>query len=161
MIVSGVVALTLSPMMGTKLLRAGDTERGFGGWTNRRFEGVRRAYTRTLSGTLRYRPVVLVLWVIVAALMVPFFLFSQRELAPAEDQGVVFGVVQASANSTIDQTKLFAARIHDVYRAFPESESIFQITSPWGGFGGMATKPWSERTKTAQQLLAESTGPLS
>ena len=160
-IVSGVVALTLSPMMGAKLLRAGDTERGFAGWINRRFEGVRRAYMRTLSGTLRYRPVVIVLWVIVAALTVPFYMFSQRELAPTEDQGVVFGIVQASANSTIDQTKLFAAEIHEVYRSFPEAASIFQITSPTFGFGGMVTKPWSERTKTTDELLIESIGPLS
>ncbi|MCI0622456.1 MAG: efflux RND transporter permease subunit [Acidobacteria bacterium] len=160
-IVSGVVALTLSPMMGAKLLRAGDTERGFAGWINRRFEGVRRAYARTLSGTLRYRPVVLVLWLIVAALMAPFYMFSQRELAPAEDQGVVFGIIQASANSTIDQTKLFATQVYDVYRSFPESESIFQITAPTGGFGGMVTKPWSERTKTTDELLVESMGPLS
>jgi multidrug efflux pump len=160
-IVSGVVALTLSPMMGAKLLRAGDTERGFAGWINRRFERVRRTYTRTLSGTLRYRPVVLVLWVIVAALMVPFYMFSMRELAPTEDQGVVFGIVQAAANSTIDQTKLFAAEIHDVYRGFAETGSIFQIMSPTGGFGGMVTKPWSERTKTTDELLVESMGPLS
>lgn len=160
-IVSGVVALTLSPMMGAKLLRAGDTERGFAGWINRRFEGVRRRYMRTLSGTLRYRPVVIVLWVIVAALTVPFYMFSQRELAPTEDQGVVFGIVQAAANSTIDQTKLFAAEIYKVYRSFPEAASIFQITSPTGGFGGMVTKPWSERTKTTDQLLVESMGPLS
>src|SRR6059058_39003 len=66
-IVSGVVALTLSPMMGSKLLRAGDSERGFAGWINRRFEGVRRVYISILTGTLRYRPVVLVLWLIVAA----------------------------------------------------------------------------------------------
>ena len=160
-IVSGVVALTLSPMMGSKLLRPGDSERGFAGWINRRFEGVRRAYTRTLSGTLRYRPVVLVLWVIVAALIVPFYMFSQRELAPAEDQGVVFSILQASANSTLDQTKLFAAQVHDVYRSIPETAGVFQITYPTGGFGGMVTKPWSERTKTAQQLLVESMGPLS
>jgi len=160
-IVSGVVALTLSPMMGAKLLRSGDTERGFAGWINRRFEGVRRAYTRTLSGTLRYRPVVLVLWLIVAALIVPFYMFSMRELAPTEDQGVVFGIVQAAANSTIDQTKLFAEEIHDVYRAFPETGSIFQIMSPTFGFGGMVTKPWSERTKTTDQLLVESMVPLS
>src|SRR4030081_979215 len=99
-IVSGVVALTLSPMMGSKLLRTGDTEKGFAGWINRRFESVRSAYSRTLSGTLQYRPVVLVLWAIVILLIVPFYMFSQRELAPAEDQGVVFGVLQASANST-------------------------------------------------------------
>jgi len=84
-----------------------------------------------------------------------------RGQAPAEDQGVVFGVIQASPNSTIDQTNLFTSQVYDVYHAFPESQSIFQITSPHGGFGGMVTKPWSERKKTAQQLLLESTGPLS
>src|SRR5436190_670561 len=160
-IVSGIVALTLSPMMGSKLLRAGDTDKGFAGFVNRRFESVRRAYSRTLTGTLQYRPVVLTLWIIVAGLMVPFYMFSQRELAPAEDQGVVFGVVQSSPNATIDQTKLFTQEVYNVYRSFPESDSIFQITTPSGGFGGMVTKPWSERKKTTQQLLAESAGSLS
>jgi multidrug efflux pump len=160
-IVSGVVALTLSPMMGSKLLRAGDTERGFAGIINRQFERTRSLYSRTLAGTLQYRPVVFVLWGIVVLLIVPFYMFSQRELAPAEDQGVVFGVIQSSANSTIDQTNLFTSQVYDVYRAFPESDSIFQITSPSGGFGGMVTKPWSQRKKTAQQLLVESVGPLS
>ena len=160
-VVSGIVALTLSPMMGSKLLRAGDTERGFAGIINRNFERFRGFYTRALAGTLRWRPVVLTLWAIVAVLMVPFYMFSQHELAPAEDQGVVFGVIQSSANSTLDQTDLFTKEIYDVYRAFPESDSVFQITNPGGGFGGMVTKPWSQRKKTAQQLLVESTGPLS
>ncbi len=160
-IVSGVVALTLSPMMGAKLLRSGDAEKGFAGMINRHFEGVRRAYTQALTATLRYRPVVLALWAIVALLIVPFYFFSQRELAPAEDQGVVFGVIQASPNSTLDQTRLFTSQVHDVYRSFPESQSIFQITGATGGFGGMVTKPWSERKKTAQQLLMESASPLS
>jgi len=97
----------------------------------------------------------------VAVLMIPFYMFSQRELAPEEDQGVVFGVIQSSANSTLDQTNLFTSQVYDVYHSFPESQSVFQITSPGGGFGGMVTKPWSERKKTAQQLLVESTGPLS
>ena len=104
---------------------------------------------------------VLTVWAVVVLLIVPFYMFSQRELAPAEDQGVVFGVIQASANSTIDQTNLFTNQVYDVYHSFPESQSIFQITSPNGGFGGMVTKPWSQRTKTAQQLLVESVGPLS
>jgi multidrug efflux pump len=160
-IVSGVVALTLSPMMGAKLLRAGDTERGFAGWINRAFESVRRGYTRSLTATLRYRPVVLTLWVIVALLTVPFYMFSQRELAPAEDQGFFFGFIQGSPNATLDQTKLFTDQIYDVYKSMPESASIFQITFPNGGFGGMVTKPWSERTKTTQQLMMESMAPLS
>ena len=69
--------------------------------------------------------------------------------------------MQGAANSIIDQTRLFAQQVYDVYRSIPEAASIFQITSPTGGFGGMVTKPWSERTKTAQQLPMESMGPLS
>jgi len=160
-LVSGVVALTLSPMMASRLLKSGASERGFAGLINRNFEKVRRWYTNTLAGTLQYRPVVLVLWGVVVALIVPFYMFSQRELAPAEDQGVVFGVIQASPNSTLDQTKLYTDEVYNVYHAFPESQSVFQITNSTGGFGGMVTKPWSERKKTAQQLLLESTGPLS
>ena len=160
-IVSGVVALTLSPMMGSRLLRAGDTERGFAGWINRRFDGLRRAYTHVLGRSLAYRPVVLTLWVIVALLIVPFYLFSQQELAPAEDQGVVFSIVQAAPNATIEQTKLFAQQINDVYKSFPEAAGTFELTYPTGGFGGMVTKPWSERTKTAQQLQMEVAVPLS
>jgi len=160
-IISGVVALTLSPMMGSRLLRSGDTGRGFAGWINRRFEAVRHGYTRALSWTLRDRPVVLALWAIVVVLMGPFYLFSQKELAPMEDQGVVFGYIQAAADSTLDQTKLFATKIYEVYQSFPEHDSIFQITNPTGGFGGMVTKPWSQRHKTTAQLLVESMGPLS
>jgi multidrug efflux pump len=160
-VVSGIVALTLSPMMGSKLLRAGASHKGLAGFINRNFEKVRGLYSRLLAGTLQYRPVVLTVWAVVAVLTVPFYMFSMRELAPAEDQGVVFGVIQAAPNATIDQTNLFTKEVYDVYHSFPESASTFQITTPNGGFGGMVTKPWSQRTKTAQQLLVESTGPLS
>ncbi len=141
--VSGVVALVLSPMMSANLLKAGDTERGFAGWINHRFDKVRNA------------------WAVVVILAVPFYMFSMKELAPAEDQGVVFGIIQASPNSTLDQTNLYTQQVHDIYRAMPETGSIFQITSPIGGFGGMVTKPWSQRTKSAQTLMMQSMGPLS
>ena len=160
-IVSGVVALTLSPMMGSRLLRTGDAERGLAGWINRRFDAVRRTYVRMLIATLNYRPVVFVLWAIVALLMVPFYLFSEKELAPKEDQSVVFGIIQAAPNATIDQTKLFASQVADVYRSFPEAESIFQLTFPTGGFGGMVTKPWDQRTKSTEELQLESAARLS
>src|SRR5450432_3770351 len=76
-IVSGVVALTLSPMMAFFFNDAAATEKGFAGWVNRRFDGVRSLYGRLLGGTLKYRPVVLTLWAIVALLMVPFYMLSQ------------------------------------------------------------------------------------
>jgi multidrug efflux pump len=160
-IVSGIVALTLSPMMGSRLLRTGDAEKGFAGWINRRFEKVRSTYGRLLTGSLKYRPVVYVLWFIVVLLMFPFYLFSAKELAPTEDQAVVFGVIQAAPNATIDQTNLFAQKVYDVYHSMPEHQSVFQITNPTGGFGGMVTKPWSERKKSTQKLQVEASIGLS
>src|ERR1700736_6122184 len=151
-IVSGVVALTLSPMLSSRLLRAGDTEKGFAGWVNRRFDKVRSRYSSLLTGTLNYRTVVYVLWGIVTALIVPFYMFSAKELAPTEDQSIVFGIVQAAPNSTLDQTKLFTKEVNDVFQSFPETDATFQITLPNGGFSGMVTKPWDERKRSTQQL---------
>jgi multidrug efflux pump len=160
-VVSGFVALTLSPMMGSRLLRAGDTEKGFAGWINHRFETFKNWYTRTLAGTLQYRPVVLVLWALVILLIFPFYMFSQKELAPVEDQNVVFGIVQASPNATLDQTDMHTDEIYKVYKAQPEMANTFQIMFPSGGFGGMVTKPRSERTKSTSQLQMETAQGMS
>jgi len=97
----------------------------------------------------------------VVLLIGPFYLFSQHELAPAEDQSVVFGIIQASANSTIDQTRRYAAAVQDVYQQFPEYQHTFQLISPTGGFGGIVTKPWSQRKKKTTQIQMESAGALS
>ncbi len=154
--VSAVVALTLSPMLGSKLLKPGADERGFAGWINRRFEGLRRTYTRLLVGTLEFRTITLTVAGI-AFLLIPIFYFlSTKELAPKEDQGVIFGIVQASPNSTLDQTTLYAHKLLDVYNSFPERDHTFQITLPAGdsaGFSGMVMKPFSERKRTATELL--------
>ena len=160
-IISGFVALTLSPMMGSKLLRAGDTERGFAGWINARFDGLRDRYMRSLAGTLNYRPVVLTLWVIVVALIFPFYMFSQKELAPAEDQSFLFGIIQAAANSTIEQTRLFATQIDKVYRSFPETQSTFEVIFPTGGFSGMVAKPYNQRKKSTADLVVEASAGVS
>jgi multidrug efflux pump len=160
-IISGVVALTLSPMMSSKLLRSGDAEHGFAGVINRGFERVRRTYGWLLARALRHRPIIFAVWVIVALLIVPFYMFSARELAPKEDQSVVFGVIQAAPNSTLDQTKLFTQQVYDVYHSFPEMKATFQITQPSGGFGGMVTKPWGDRKKSTEQLQVESAMKLS
>ena len=156
--VSGIVALTLSPMMASRLLRPGDDEHGFAGWLNRRFDAVRVTYTRWLTGTLNYRPVTLTLAVIVILLIPIFYFFSGKELAPKEDQGVVFGIVQASPNSTLDQTTLYTTKFGDALRSIPEKDHIFQITNPSGdnaGFSGMVAKPWSERKRTTLQIVGE------
>src|SRR5206468_5324450 len=105
----------------------------FAGWVNHQFDRIRDGYKATLAGSLEHRAVVYVVWAAVVALIIPFYMFSQRELAPAEDQSVVFGVIQASANSTLDQTRLYAAAVQDVYQSFPEYQHSFQLISPTGG----------------------------
>jgi multidrug efflux pump len=154
-LISGIVALTLSPMMGSKLLRSGDTEKGFAGMINRHFERFKNFYTRILGGTLKYRPVVLTLWIFVLLLIFPFYMFSQKELAPAEDQNFMFGIIQAPANATIDQTKLFAKQVEDVFMSTPEHRAVFQIIFPSFGFGGMVTSPFSQRTRGMQQIYMD------
>ena len=159
-IVSGIVALTLSPMMASKLLREGDSHKGFAGWINRRFDALRNRYVRTLSNSLRWRPVTLTLAAIVILLGIPFFILTPSELAPKEDQGVILGIVQASPNSTIEQTTLYTEKVNEAFQSFPETKHTFQLTQPFGGFSGMGLKPWSERKRTAEEMLPEAFGKL-
>jgi multidrug efflux pump len=154
-IVSGVVALTLSPMMSSKLLREGDAERGFAGWINRQFDRLRNFYMRVLGVTVGNRWAVIAFCAVIGVLWAPFLMFSKSELAPNEDQGFIFGIVKAPANATLDQVTLFADEINKAFRSAPEVSNTFQISSPTGGFGGLVTVPWNERKRTTEQIAAE------
>ncbi|MEI6714816.1 MAG: efflux RND transporter permease subunit [Verrucomicrobiota bacterium] len=159
--VSGLVALTLSPMMASRLLRPQDSHTGFGGWINKRFDSIREAYRKILTKTLRWRPVTLTLAVIIMLLGAIFYNMSMKELAPKEDQGVILGIIQASPNSTIDQTTLYTEKVNDVYFSLPETATTFQITEAFGGFSGLVTKPWSERKRSTEQMVGEVFGKSS
>ena len=154
--ISGVVALTLSPMLSSQLLKPGLSERGLSGWITRRFDSLRKGYTRILSGLLSVYPVIIVFSVIMWPLIFAFWMFSQKEDAPTEDQGVVFGIVQSAPDATLDQTMLFAREVNEIFKSFPETAQTFQVTPiPGPGFSGMVTKPWSQRTKDTKLLLGE------
>ncbi len=153
--VSGIVAITLSPMMSSKLLRDADSHHGLAGKVHHYFDLLRSKYVQVLTNTLKWRPVTLTLAVIVILLGIPFFMFSQSELAPKEDQGFIMGIVFASPNSTLDQTLLFTQKVNDAFKSIPETENTFQITTPVGGFGGLTVKPWSERKRTTEQIVGE------
>ena len=153
--ISGIVALTLSPVMSSRLLKPGGEERGLAGRITRDFERLRKAYGRRLDATLASRPAVYTVWIVVSLLTVPMFIMSAKELAPTEDQGVIFGILDASANSTLDQNSLFAAEVNRVFQSVPETNFTFQITFPNSGFGGMVVKPWDERKRTIFKILPE------
>ena len=165
--ISGIVALTLSPMMAAHFLReAAEEEKGFAGWVNHHFDRLRESYGRALGATLRSRPFVYAIWIVVGLLAIPLYILSPKELAPTEDQGVIFGYVFAPANSTADQNAPFAKAAEDAFRTVPESDLTFQImlppASPFAaaqgvsGFSGMVVKPWHHpRQRTVFQILPE------
>jgi multidrug efflux pump len=154
-LISGLVALTLSPMMSGKLLHAGIEERGLAGKIARDFKRIRAIYGRLVEGTLNSRPAVYTLWITVSLLTIPMFIMSPKELAPTEDQGVIFGILEASADSTLDQNSFYAAAVNRVYLSIPETDFTFQVTFPASGFAGMVVKPWGERQRTIFQILPE------
>jgi len=155
--ISGVVALTLSPMMTSRLLKAGDDEHGFARLVNNTFEKIRSAYSRGLESSLKSRPFVYTVWIFVGVLGFAMIAgpFTPAELAPPEDQGVIFGIIDGSANATIDQTSKFTDAVYQAYKSTPETDFVFQVTQPNSGIAGLVAKPWSERKRNIFQVLPE------
>jgi len=153
--ISGVVALTLSPVMSGYLLHRGDEEKGLAGLINRTFERFKAAYGRTLEKTFSARGAIYLAWFAIAAAAVGMFMMAPKELAPTEDQGFFFGVVNTPANSTLDQVIQSTHAINEDLRSFPETDFTFQITYPTGGFYGAVLKPWEERKRSVFKILPE------
>jgi multidrug efflux pump len=153
--ISGVVALTLSPMMSAKLLKPGLAEHGLAGRIARGFARLRGVYGRRLDATLAARPAVYTVWLVISLLAIPMFSMSAKELAPNEDQGVIFGIVDAAANSTLDQTSAFTGAANKIFLAVPETDFTFQLTQPTSGFSGLVTKPWDQRQRSVFEIMPE------
>ena len=158
--VSGFVALTLSPMMSAYLLNDHDHEDlGFSGKINRLFDRIRNKYERIIGLSLGWVPVTLTITILLTALLPVFVMFANKELAPKEDQGVVFGIMLPSPTATIDQNVLFANETQKMFQNVPEYEQSFQITGANFGFSGIILKPWSERKRSAMQIEQSLLGP--
>lgn len=162
--ISGVVALTLSPAMAAKLLpSAKEEERGLSGWLNRRFDQLQQTYGRLLGTTLNARPAVYLVWGVISLSTIPMFMFSPNELAPTEDQSVLFGIINTASNATVDQNAIYAEAAEKVMLDVPEAALTFQLLFPPSvgatigadGFSGMVVKPWGERTRTVTEMVPE------
>mgnify|MGYP004701391137 CR=1 FL=1 len=156
--ISAVVAITLSPMMASRMLKGGEEHKAP---LSNAFDRFAKFYSAKLDMTLRNRAGVYVFWLGIAALTIPLYTMSAKELAPAEDQGVIFGIVDSSANATIDQSAFYAKQVNQVFMNVPETDFTFQITFPTGGFSGMVVKPWDERERTTAEILPEVQTKLS
>src|ERR1700747_181217 len=140
--ISGVVALVLSPVMSAHLLRAEHVDTGFSGFVNRTFDRFRNWYGSHLDRTLAARPAVYTIWIGLSLLGALFWYMSPRELAPQEDQSVIFGIMTAPANATIDDTIRYADAAGRIFADVPDVRFTFQLTFPDKGIDGMGFKPW-------------------
>src|SRR5438094_7195893 len=144
-------------MMSAHLLRPEHVDKGFTAIVNRTFDRFRDWYGAHLDRTLAARPAVYVVWAGISALAVIMALliptFASKELAPTEDQGVIFGIVTAPANATIDDTIRYADAAGKVFQDIPDTRFTFQITNPDQGFGGMVLKPWGTRKTPTKNYL--------
>lgn len=153
--ISGFVALTLSPMLSSKLLKSGIEDEGFAHRVAEIFHKIQRRYLRFLDVTLRARGAVYVVWVALSILAVVMFNGSSKELAPTEDQGFIMVLNEGASNSTLDQSRVYSKMVNEKMLALPEATFTFQITFPDGGFGGVALAPWDERERTVFEVLPE------
>ncbi len=152
-LISGIVAITLSPVMSASFLPDEKNLRGLPARIDRDFGRLKDLYVRVLDKTLNARPAIYLAWVVLSVLAAVLFVQSPRELAPNEDQGIIFGVVNTPANSTLGQLAPSVKAVNEMAMSYPETEFTFQITTPGGGFWGMGLKPWDERKRTVFELM--------
>ncbi len=156
--VSALLALTLSPMMASRMFRAGQENNRFVQFIDRQFERLHHAYQRTLKGALETWIVLVVMGFMVLGGTVYLFMTAKSELSPPEDQGIVLGQVQGPSNATAQQMQTYARQIHEASREVAEFSQMFQFIgfpSISQGFNGVILKPWDQRTRSADQVQAE------
>ena len=153
--ISGVVALTLSPMMSARLLKSSHDAGWLAGKIDRAFDAIRTRYENALAATLRNRPKVYTVWVALSLVVVPLYMFSPGELAPNEDQGSVFSALDVPPNASLEQVTSYASEVGDAFQSLPEFEHSFQITFANAGFGGVQVKPWNQRKRDIFQIHEE------
>jgi multidrug efflux pump len=157
--ISAIVALTLSPMMCSRLLKAhveGETKKGwearFIGFVDRTFDRLRRGYGRWLDGSLNYLPVTAVFSLIILGSIYFLYATTKSELAPQEDQGIILALSTASPTATIDQRLVYSRQVLDAFKSHPETDHVFQIDITGQSIAGMVLKPWDDRKLTSNQL---------
>jgi hydrophobe/amphiphile efflux-1 (HAE1) family protein len=160
-LVSGVVALTLSPMMCSRVLRDVQNQGWFASWLDRNFTRLKNGYRRALSVSLRNRGPVIFFTVCILASLPVLFSLAQEELAPEEDTGGIFITGIAPRYANIEYIDYFLNEVVKIWKKIPEASHSWQIMFPSDNFGGVTLHPWSERERTQQEVQAEFQKELS
>jgi len=153
-IVSGVIALTLSPMMCSLFLKRAEEGR-FARLVNRGFSAMTRWYGRKLDRSLDYRPITGLFALTMLGLVGFLYMHTSKELAPEEDQGIVFALTKAPKYANIDYLDYYGTKIENAFQKFPETDLSFVLNGISGqqsGLAGMLLKPWDERKRSSIAL---------
>jgi multidrug efflux pump len=155
--ISAVIALTLTPMMSSRILIRFDKanpnwEGKIVAFIDRRFDEVHRLYTYLLKSSLATLPVTLVFAAIILGSIYFLATGAQSELAPQEDQGFLANIATSAPDATFQQKELWDDKFADLVLAQPSVENFFQVDIPGNEITGVVMKPWDQRTTTAQQL---------
>jgi multidrug efflux pump len=154
-IISGVVALTLSPMMCSVFLKGGGHQGRFAKLVDKVFSRLTAWYGRMLDRSLNYRPITVMFAATILGLVAFMYMNTNKELAPEEDQGILFSVVKAPQYANIDYTDFYGEKLDEVLAKFPETDLRFIIngtSGPNNGIAGMILKPWDERKRSSLTL---------
>ncbi|MBH2683847.1 MexW/MexI family multidrug efflux RND transporter permease subunit [Serratia marcescens] len=157
-VVSGVVALTLSPVMSSLLLPAKQSERRVARAAEWFFGGLTRRYARALDFSLHHRWVTGALALLVMISLPLLYLMPQRELAPTEDQAIVLTAIKAPQHANLNYVERFAYKLDEVYNRMPETESRWIINGSDGtasGIGGINLTLWQARQRSASAVQAD------
>jgi multidrug efflux pump len=154
-IISGIVAVTLSPMMCSLLLTRTSSQGRFARLIDRGFSRLADAYGRRLQRSLDYRPVTALFALAVFAALAFMYLNTKAELAPEEDQGVLFALTKAPQYANLDYANAYGEELDRAFTSFPEADLRFVVNGRFGpnqGIAGIILKPWGERSRSAQQI---------
>ena len=159
-LISGVVAITLSPIMSAYVSPEGGKEGKLTRKINNGFESIQHWYQGMLEHVFNWRAQVLFIAIIFSLLVVPFYMFSQKELAPVEDQSSIQVVVEAPPESSLDYTSIHMNKAADTLNSTDGGKFVWQIITAAAGFGGVELEPFSQREKSVQESLPELYGKL-
>ncbi len=154
-LVSGVIALTLSPMMCAYLLTGHDKQGAAASWLDAKFGALQDRYRGLLSVCLGQRGAVLFFAASIFASLGVLISLAQSELAPEEDGGALYVMASTPDYGNLEYTDTFLDEMIDVWKRTPEVVSSWQINSPGGVFGGLNLKLWDERDRTQKEIQAE------
>jgi multidrug efflux pump len=160
-VLSGIVAVTLSPVMSSRFVHAHGREGRLTAFVNRMFDRVREVYARLLDAALEIRWAVVAVAVLVMGAAWPLYSFSKRELAPVEDQSHISLFMEASPDASLAASNAASRQVVAAIEGFPETRFMWSLTAPWGAFGGLVAKDWKTRERSTEEMYGEVYGAVS